>query len=965
MADLYNHDNKKFSDAGLQLRVPVDLVPANQYSRLTNALPIIEGRLEGRAGLKWIVNVANTTVPGSGLHSLTRLNQPSVSGVGDRLAAIDTTLQSFALPAGSVATLRDTGLTGDPVSLPSFHFANDTPAWQVIADRGSMHKYRGGAGTGYYQFLGIKPPLTLLSVADFGQAIASAGAAGNLNNGAGPAYDWVYTYVNTTTLTESNPSLPATATNNFQIPSTGTSPDPSFGGAAGTGISATTAVLTTSSATEVRQSVLFTGFSAGLVPSQQTYLRINVNVAVTQGTTGGCVYGVIYFSLDGGTTWKLAFDANISRDFSGAATGLIIQLPSSQDLTRVQARATVFSVGNTTIPQNVIARRIRDIGGNFNLASLLTGGGGNAACVMTIGSVAIFTTAVGSAITQLALANQQGIVCVAAPTDPQVDAIRLYRRGGSVTASWAFVSQSTVASLGAGACGAGKLSITDNVADANLGGFVNFGNDPPVTSVYVLNRALPYIWGPGFNPSRLFGCGDPDRPDAVYFTNPGNCDQWGVGQWVDVSSPADPMQNGCVFNTRVFAFSKERMFELVPMVLGGATLTPFQTPCSRGLISPWGLCATARMMYFVAKDGIYATTGGAEESLVENDIKPLFPTLDNPLGRSVEGYDPVNLERIEDIRLRMHNDELWFIYRGITEGQLNTLAYDQNKKRWRAVKYPVNITTVYSEEAGPASSLLLGDSTGSMYSTQSGTGDVLQASTQNITATIRTGAYDQGLPLNLKEYGNVLFDLDPGGATVGNPVTITPLLNGEVITGAAITVTGTGRQQVPLTLGDVFGFNIEYQITFTKNATINPVLYQFDTLWRSEPASVTHWESRETSHGLPGWQHIRDMNISIRSTANVTLTLTLDGVAVQTYTLASTAGLRQKLYVPLHANKFKLVRYSLDSTDPAQGFRIYEPDLEVRVKPWITQLGYTITKPFGGESSQAPEVLASELLGGK
>src|SRR5580765_6969775 len=103
MADLYNHDNKKFSDAGLQLRVPVDLVPANQYSRLTNALPIIEGRLEGRAGLKWIVNVANTTVPGSGLHSLTRLNQPSVSGVGDRLAAIDTTLQSFALPAGSVA----------------------------------------------------------------------------------------------------------------------------------------------------------------------------------------------------------------------------------------------------------------------------------------------------------------------------------------------------------------------------------------------------------------------------------------------------------------------------------------------------------------------------------------------------------------------------------------------------------------------------------------------------------------------------------------------------------------------------------------------------------------------------------------------------------------------------------------------------------------------------------------------
>lgn len=968
MGDIYNHDGHRFSDAGLQLRVPVDLVPAGQYSRLTNALPIIEGRLEGRAGLKWIVRVANTTTPGSGLHSLTRLNQPSVSGVGDRIAGVDTTLQTYVLPSGSVATLRDTGLTGDPLSLPAFHYANDTAAWQVIADRASMHKYRGGAGAGYYQFLGIKPPLTLLGTI-FGQAVATAGAAGLLNSTGGPGYDWVYTYVNTTTLTESNPSPAAfSGTLFFATPTTATSPDPSFGGSAGTGVTNTTATLSSASASEGRQSVLFTGFTFG-GPSlfQAFYLRINVSFTVVQGTTGGCVYGVIYLSLDGGTTWKLAFDANISADFTGVSTGFIIQLPVGQDPTRIQVRAAVFSVGNTTVPQNVTARRIRDIGGNFNLASLLTGGGGNATIVMQINSLAIQAFPAGSAVTTLALVNQQALVCVTGPSDPQVDAIRLYRRGGSVTASWAFVGQFTVASLAIGACGASvanALQITDNIPDASLGDFVNFGNDPPVNSVYTIQRPLPYVWGPGFNPSRLFGCGDPDRPDAVYFSNPGNADQWGVGQWVDVSSPSDPMQNGCVFNTRVFAFSKERMFELAPLLLGGTTVTPFQTPCSRGLASPWGLCATARMIYFVAKDGVYVTTGGEETSLVENDIKPLFPTLDNPLGRSVEGYDPVDLERIEDIRLRMHNDELYFIYRGRLNGQLQMLVYDQNKKRWRAASYPVSVTTVYSEE-GTQSSLLLGDSTGALYSTQSGTGDVLQASTPDIAVTIRTGAYDQGMPLNLKEYGNVLFDIDPGGATVAKPVTITPLLNGEAVTAAALTITGSGRQQVPLSLSDVFGFNIEFQITFSKNSAINPVLYQFDVLWRSEPASVVHWEARETSHGLIGFQHLRDMNIAIRSTAAVTLTLTLDGTTVQTYTLASTSGLRQKVYVPMHANKYKLVRYSLDSVDPAQGFRIYESDLEVRAKPWVTQLGYAIVKPFGAESTQAPEVLASELLGGK
>jgi len=958
MTDIINHDGHKFADAGLQLRVPVDLVPANQYSRLTNALPIIEGRLEARAALKWIVNFPNTTSPGSGLHSLTRLNQPSVAGVGDRIAGIDTTVQSFVLPSGSVATSRDTARSGDPLSLAAFHYANDTPAWQVISDYVGMRKYRGGAGAGLYQTLGGLP-VTIPEV----PCGATAGGAGNINNGAGPAYDWVATYVNTRTLSETNPTI-VNYTAIVNGPTTAfATPDPSFGGSAATAAAANTATLDSNSAAETRQSVLFTTIGTASVPFILANLKVRVIVTVTPGAGGGCSYFVLYFSLDAGVTWKLFYQTNVSVDFVNGPP-LIVQLPANQNMSQIQVRACVVSVGNTAVPQNVTARRIRNIGGNLDLSTLLTGGGGSSTIHVQITEVTTFSVAVGTAVGTLALANQSANVCVPSPVDTQYDAIRLYRRGGSVTASWAFVGQFTVASLVIGGCGVGTLQINDNVADANLGDFVSLTNDAPVNSVYSISRPLPYVWGPGFNPSRLFGCGDPDRPDSVYFSNPGNADQWGVGQWVDVSSPSDPMQNGCVFNTRVFAFSKERMFELAPALIGGATVTPYQTPCSRGLISPWGLLATARMIYFVAKDGIYVTTGGEETSLVENDIKPLFPTLDNPLGRTVNGYDPVNLERIEDIRLRFHNDELYFIYRGLIEGQLNMLVYDQNKQRWRAASYPVRITTIYSEE-GTQSSLLLGDSTGSLYSTQTGTGDVLQASTPDISVVIRTGSFDQGLPLNQKEYANVLFDIDPGGATVGSPVTITPLLNGEAITDAAINVTGSGRQQVPLPLGDVFGFNIEFAITFVRNASINPVLYQFDTLWRTEPVAVTHWEARETSNGLVGWQHLRDMNIAIRSTTNVTLTLTFDSTTTQTYVLPSTGGLRQKVYIPMNSNKFKLVRYSLDSTDVTQPFRLYESDLEVRAKQWLTSLGYAVVKPFGAESTQAPEVLASELLGGK
>lgn len=946
MADIYSHDGHKFSDAGLQLRVPPDLCPPSMFTQLTNAIPIIEGRLEARAALKWIVNIANTTTPGSGLHSISRLNQPSVANVGDRVLGVDTTIQTLALPAGSVATLRDSTRDGNQVSLPTFHFQNDVSAWQIVADRAGMRKYKGGP-TGVYQTLGIAPPN---AVANSG-ATAIDGGAGNLNSTGGPGYDWLYTWVNTITQTESNPSDLSIAPSYTGSVTSSTVPDPGFGQTS----AGLPGAISGNSAAEVRQSVLRKGYAAATQQMQSLKLYLSLQMTNVVGTTGGAAYGLVEMSLDNGTTWRLITDT-LAYLVNGTSI-FAVSLPVTQDMTKLQLRYLTLGVGNTTIPQNVTVRRIRDRAGNFDLTGLLTGGGGNASVALNINSDTVSGIDITQTATTLALVNRQATVTVLSSNDTQCNALRLYRRGGSVTAGWAFVGQFPMTA------GSGSFTVTDNVADSNLGGFITFTNDAPVNSVFVLQRPLPYVWGPGFNPSRLFGCGDLDRPDAVYFTNPGNADQWGVGQWVDVSSPSDPMQNGCIFNTRTFAFSKERMFELLPSLIGGATVTPFQTPCSRGLISPWGLLATARTIYFVAKDGIYSTTGGEEISLVENDIKPLFPTLDNPLGRLIEGYDSVDLERIEDIRLRFHNDELWFIYRGITTGLLQTLVYDQNKKRWRAAKYPVNITTTYSEEGGPASSLLLGDSTGSLYSTQTGTGDALQASTPVIPVTIRTGAYDQGMPLNQKEYGNVLFDLDPGGATVANPVTITPLLNGEVVTGTAITVTGTGRQQVPLTLGDVFGFNICFAITFSRSSTINPVLYQFDIMWKPEPAQVTHFETRESAYGLVGWLHARDANIAIRSTSTVTLTMTFDGTA-QAYSIPSTAGARRKVYIPFHSNKGKVYKFSFDTTD-GTSFRLYQSDMELRLKPWVTSLGYQVMKAFGGEDTLAVSNIAGQLLGGK
>lgn len=1163
MSDLYQHETHRFASAGLQLRTPVDLTPPNQYTQLTNALPSVEGQLVARAAIKQIVNLPYPNEPSAGLHSLTRLNQQAISAVGDRVAGVDTTVQTLALPAGNTPVLRDIGRTGDPLSLPNFHFQADTASWQIIADRMGMKKYLGGTGAGYYVPLGIIPPSRSLTSKGIIGAAASAVASGvgNLSGGVaaagvvarpttllngwgdnghvgayelgvpqgfgfglngpavaynnpgnafdgdpntaasitllhthtyagcvwsfqgftgssgviglslnitsevpdpgpfgispgswlrsagvwysldagstwtqiynvntrtkqtdqvpipsgqditkiqvmafldahddmshnvfeisiapsvtpGPGYDWVYTYFNLITQSESNPSLPNWGTQYEQLaPAVITTPDPGFAGTAalstigGGGSTPVGAVLTAASEFESRQSVLFTGWPAATQQYSALYFEIQMSATVGGGDIGGAVYWAIYYSTDGGVSWKIALDGNNSIDYGATdlQPSFLLFLNLNQDLTKLQLRAVVMGVGNTTIPQNVTARRIRDRAGNLIITDLLTGGGGNRTVTLTITDIrtsGVFLTATPNT---LDLASQQATVTVINSFDPQVGAFRLYRRGGTVTASWAFVQQYPMT-----AHDGLPVTLIDNVSDINLGAFVNINNDPPVTSVYVQNRALPYIWGPAFDPARLFGCGDPDRPGAVYFSNPGNADGWSSNNFIDVSAPSDPMQNGTVFNTRNYAFSKERMFEITQSLAGGGNFQPFETPCRRGLISPWGLLSTARAVYFVAKDGIYATTGGPEESLVENNIKPLFPTLDSPVGVMVEGYPAVDLERIEDIRLRYHNDELYFIYRGVSPATLQCLVFDQNKNRWRAAKFPVSIATIYSEEGGPASSLLLGDEDGTLFNTGTGS-DIWLTNvggggmgpppppppmivTGPVPVVIQTGAFDQGSPLNLKEYGNVIFDIDPGGATNILPVTITPLLNGETITEAAITVTGTGRQQIPLTLGDVFGFNIEFNITFSRSDTVNPVIYQFDILWRPEPVSLTHWEARESSYGMPGFGHIRDSYVAIRSSSAVILTMTFDGI-VQTYTIPSTGGLRQKVYVPFAANKGKLYKFSFDSVDGVSQFRLYVQDCELRVKPWVTSLGYQTVRAWGGETSLVTDAYESAILG--
>jgi hypothetical protein len=113
------------------------------------------------------------------------------------------------------------------------------------------------------------------------------------------------------------------------------------------------------------------------------------------------------------------------------------------------------------------------------------------------------------------------------------------------------------------------------------------------------------------------------------------------------------------------------------------------------------------------------------------------------------------------------------------------------------------------------------------------------------------------------------------------------------------------------------------------------------------PESVVEWQSESTSHGLLGWQHVRELNIAHISTADLTLTIIPDVGDPIVLTVPNSGGVQTKRKVTVPANKAKLYSYRLSSTEP---FCVFAPDIETKVGMWGRTDSYTIVKPFGGPS---------------
>jgi len=161
--------------------------------------------------------------------------------------------------------------------------------------------------------------------------------------------------------------------------------------------------------------------------------------------------------------------------------------------------------------------------------------------------------------------------------------------------------------------------------------------------------------------------------------------------------------------------------------------------------------------------------------------------------------------------------------------------------------------------------------------------------------------------------------------------------NDEVLT--TLTINHNGRVQQPYSWAGRF----THQMRLLPTDVTLWRLFTWRWVYEPAPEATTVWETPDTTHNLPGYQHLRDGYISHVSYTNIILTVTVDGKQY-VYNIPHGNSLYKKTYLPFKAIKGKAYRYKLESWCP---FRLYQQDCEVRCGPWGRTDAYQTLRPFG------------------
>ena len=483
-------------------------------------------------------------------------------------------------------------------------------------------------------------------------------------------------------------------------------------------------------------------------------------------------------------------------------------------------------------------------------------------------------------------------------------------------------------------------------------GFISFGFPPAGTGLTwqiaepdLAAQPSPVIWGPTPDSGGgVFMMGlDPLNPGDLLTSMGNNFDSAPQSQRLGVCSPSEGLVNGIVTSELHVVFSPERFWLLYPnfsdavaTVTGttGPLWVPVQAASTRGLFMTYALHGLGSLLAWRAKDGIFISQGGGPEQDISANIYNLFPhgEPEPPSPVVVGGYTiyPPDDTKPNAQTITCVPGYIFYNFQD-TSGTPRTLVYDMEAKGWVVDAYTPTVNC--HALATGVNQILCGCTDGTIRAFDS-------AGTEVQTAAIITRSENKGSTRIVKRVGGVFVR-----AVAASAITLAFWANRlqTAITGFSPSTAGTASGEADYLTDFTSAANADVKdlaCQFSWPIVSGNILSEWQPDWTFLPAAVIGWKTGLLSYG-PSWGHVEWINLAYQSTAAVTLVMTPDNGSPVTLSFPSTAGKQVKQFLTFSPNKFKIVGWTANSSEP---FTISAQDCEVMFSGWGYKSG-TI-KPF-------------------
>jgi hypothetical protein len=381
-------------------------------------------------------------------------------------------------------------------------------------------------------------------------------------------------------------------------------------------------------------------------------------------------------------------------------------------------------------------------------------------------------------------------------------------------------------------------------------------------------QPMASMWGP-YSVGGLvymFACKD----GTLYFTKANNPDSAPEENQIEVTSPQEPLVGGCIHDGQAYVFSTERMFRVLPTFTQGAQFEVQELPIGKGLVAPWALCVD-ETINFVSRDGIYTTNGQEVRSLTDADLYPLFPH-DGQAGSQTNGYAPPDYESPQYLRLAAGDGLIKFTSRD-TSLVPQTWVYDSRHKAWMShdIYHPFVVCHYWDEGGLDGHSIptreRVGASDGRVYTAN-------RAADDNgfpIFSQVRTPSLTLGEMRAEKLFGDYSVD------HVGVVSTLTPMFNNATTSLLPTTIVQVGTRGTSIadlaSGGGVQARDLALDLAFTDP---NVVLFEWQPSFVPRPEDTKLRWTDFHNDGEPGAKFLQGLVLTA-NTKGVARTIQVQG----------------------------------------------------------------------------------------